>query len=216
MPASTRWSSPTRARAPMLTDIMGGQIHLIADPMASSLPLAAVRQDQGARGDEPEARRGRAGHPDRRGVRHEGLRFGSWYGLWGPKGLPADIAAKLQAEVAKAVAQPDIRQKLGQLGFEPIGSSTAEFAKYIDEEFRQIRPDHPRREDQGGVSRHSGSCPRAVWSSGPACGAALGCAVRKHPRMIRRNDDADRSCALKRGTVPSSIASSRWPSVSIA
>ena len=29
---------------------------------------------------------------------------------------------------------PEIRQKLGQLGFEPIGSSTAEFAKYIDDE----------------------------------------------------------------------------------
>ena len=48
--------------------------------------------------------------------------------------MPADIAAKLQAEVAKAVATPEIRQRLAQIGFEPIGSSTAEFAKYIDEE----------------------------------------------------------------------------------
>ena len=81
----------------------------------------------------------------------KGFEFGSWYGLWGPKGLPADIAAKLQAEVAKAVATPEIKQKLGQIGFEPIGSSTAEFAKYIDDEVRQIRADHPRREDQGRV-----------------------------------------------------------------
>ena len=38
-----------KGAGPMLNDIMGGQIHLIADPMASSLPLARVRQDQGAR-----------------------------------------------------------------------------------------------------------------------------------------------------------------------
>ena len=46
----------------------------------------------------------------------------------------AEQIEKLQAEVAKAVATPEIRQKLGQLGFEPIGSSTTEFAKYIDDE----------------------------------------------------------------------------------
>ena len=58
---------PYKGAAPMLTDVMSGQVHLIADPMASSLPLAAVRQDQGAGGDQHEARRGRAGHPDHRG-----------------------------------------------------------------------------------------------------------------------------------------------------
>ena len=42
-----------------------------------------------------------------------GFEFCSWYGLWGPKGLPADIAAKLQAEVAKAVATPEIKRRSG-------------------------------------------------------------------------------------------------------
>ena len=63
-----------------------------------------------------------------------GFDFSSWYGLWGPKGLPADVTAKLQTEVAKALAQPDFKDRLTVLGFEAIGSSAAEFAKYIDAE----------------------------------------------------------------------------------
>ena len=63
-----------------------------------------------------------------------GFEFVSWYGLWAPKGLPADIVAKLQAEVAKIVALPDIKERLDTLGFEPIGSTTDDFAKYIADE----------------------------------------------------------------------------------
>ena len=81
-----------------------------------------------------------------------GFDFSSWYGLWGPKGLPADITAKLQAEIVKALAQPDIRERLATLGFEAIGSTPAEFATFIEAEFRALRTNHPRREDQGGVA----------------------------------------------------------------
>jgi tripartite-type tricarboxylate transporter receptor subunit TctC len=123
-----------KGAGPMLNDIMGGQIQLIADPMASSLPLALSGKIKPL---AVTALKRAAAAPDIPTVEESGMKgfeFGSWYGLWGPKGLPADIAAKLQAEVAKAVATPEIKQKLGQIGFEPIGSSTAEFAKYIDDE----------------------------------------------------------------------------------
>jgi tripartite-type tricarboxylate transporter receptor subunit TctC len=125
---------PYKGAAPMLTDIMAGQIHLIADPMASSLPLALSGKIKAL---AVTSLKRVAAAPDIPTVAESGMtgfEFGSWYGLWGPKGLPADIAAKLQAEVAKAVATPEIKQKLGQLGFEPIGSTAAEFAKFIDEE----------------------------------------------------------------------------------
>jgi tripartite-type tricarboxylate transporter receptor subunit TctC len=63
-----------------------------------------------------------------------GFDFSSWYGLWGPKGLPADITAKLQAEIVKALAQSDIRERLATLGFEAIGSTPGEFATFIEAE----------------------------------------------------------------------------------
>ena len=125
---------PYKGAAPMLTDVMSGQVHLIADPMASSLPLAASGKIKAL---AVTSMKRVAAAPDIPTIAESGMTgfdFSSWYGLWGPKGLPADITAKLQAEVAKALAQPDIKERLATLGFEPIGSTAAEFAKYIDAE----------------------------------------------------------------------------------
>ena len=123
-----------KGAGPMLNDIMGGQIHLIADPMASSLPLAASGKIKAL---AVTSWRRAAAAPNIPTIAESGMTgfdFFSWYGLWGPKGLPADVTAKLQAEIAKALAQPDMRERLATLGFEAIGSTPAEFAKYIDEE----------------------------------------------------------------------------------
>ena len=66
-----------KGTAPALTDLMSGQIHLLADPMLSSLPLAQGGQDQGARPHQPQAGGGGAGYPDRRGIRHERVSISS-------------------------------------------------------------------------------------------------------------------------------------------
>jgi len=63
-----------------------------------------------------------------------GFEFVSWYGLWGPKNLPADVSNKLQAEITKILAQPDVKERLNTLGFEPIGSPGDTFAKYVRDE----------------------------------------------------------------------------------
>ena len=125
---------PYKGAAPMLTDIMSGQIHLIADPMASSLPLALSGKIKAL---AVTSLKRMAAAPDIPTVAESGMtgfEFGSWYGVWGPKGLPADIVAKLQAEVAKIVARPEVKERLATLGFEPIGSTAEAFAKYIDSE----------------------------------------------------------------------------------
>jgi tripartite-type tricarboxylate transporter receptor subunit TctC len=123
-----------KGAGPMLNDIMGGQIQLIADPMASSSPLAAAGKIKAL---AVTSLRRVAAAPNIPTIAESGMtgfEFTSWYGLWGPKGLPADITAKLQAETAKALAQPEIKERLSVLGFEAIGSTAAEFARYIDTE----------------------------------------------------------------------------------
>jgi tripartite-type tricarboxylate transporter receptor subunit TctC len=52
-------------------------------------------------------------------------------GLVVPAGTPAEIVNLLQREIAKAVAQPDVREKLGNLGFVPVANSPEEFGKRI-------------------------------------------------------------------------------------
>jgi tripartite-type tricarboxylate transporter receptor subunit TctC len=55
----------------------------------------------------------------------------SWYGLFGPGALSADIANKLNAEVAAMVGTADVRERLAQLGAEPARLTPDEFGRYV-------------------------------------------------------------------------------------
>lgn len=124
-----------KGTGPTLTDLMSGQIQLLADPMLSSLPLAQAGKikalaitslkRQPAAPDIPTVEES-AGFP--------GFEFVSWYGLWGPKDMPAAITDKLQTGIAAILAKPDIKARLATLGFDAIGSTPDYFAKYIASE----------------------------------------------------------------------------------
>jgi tripartite-type tricarboxylate transporter receptor subunit TctC len=55
-----------------------------------------------------------------------GFLFNSWFAIMAPVGTPADIVARLNAEVLKALGDPEIRHKLEELGFAVRGSSAEE------------------------------------------------------------------------------------------
>jgi tripartite-type tricarboxylate transporter receptor subunit TctC len=123
-----------KGTAPALTDLMSGQIQLLADPMLSSLPLA---QSGKIKALGLTSLKRAAAAPDIPTVEESGVKgfaFVSWYGLWGPKSLPADLSNKLQTEIAKVLALPDVKQRLNALGFDPIGSGSEQFAAYIRDE----------------------------------------------------------------------------------
>src|SRR5215468_8309278 len=118
-----------KGTGPALNDLVSGQIHLLADPMLSSLPLA---QGGKIKALGLTSLKRAAAAPEIPTVEESGVKgfhFVSWYGLWAPKNLPADISAKLQADVANVLARPDTKERLSVLGFEPIGSTSDHFAK---------------------------------------------------------------------------------------
>jgi tripartite-type tricarboxylate transporter receptor subunit TctC len=128
-----------KGTAPALTDLMSGQIQLLADPMLSSLPLAQGGQIK-ALGLTSHKRAAAA--PEIPTVEESGVKgfdFVSWYGLWGPAHLPADISGKLSSEIARALALPQVRERLGKLGFEPIGTDGDEFAAYMHTEMAKYQ-----------------------------------------------------------------------------
>jgi tripartite-type tricarboxylate transporter receptor subunit TctC len=119
---------------PALTDLMSGTVQLIADPMVSSLPLAKAGNIKAL---AITSLKRIAIAPEIPTVAESGMKaldFASWYGMWAPKGLPADLVMKIQFEVAKVVERPDVKEQFALLGFEPIGSTPDNFAKYIREE----------------------------------------------------------------------------------
>jgi tripartite-type tricarboxylate transporter receptor subunit TctC len=125
---------PYKGTAPALTDLVSGQIQLLADPMLSSLPLARSGKIKalGLTSLKRAAAAPEIPTVEESGVK--GFEFVSWYGLWAPKNLPPDVNAFLQAATAKVLALPEVKQRMNELGFDPIGSTSEHFAKYIDVE----------------------------------------------------------------------------------
>lgn len=125
---------PYKGAGPMLNDIMGGQIQLIADPMLSSLPLAQGKKIKALAITSLKRVPSAPEIPTVEESGLEKLEFESWYGLWGPKNMPADLVAKIQQLAVKVLADPDMAKRMGVLGFAPKGSTADEFAKFIDKE----------------------------------------------------------------------------------
>jgi tripartite-type tricarboxylate transporter receptor subunit TctC len=128
-----------KGAGPALTDLMGGQVQLMADPILSSLPLAKAGKIK-ALAITSMTRVAIA--PEIPTVAESGMtgfEFASWYGLWGPKNMPADLVVKIQSEVAKFVIQPEVKKQFVTLGFEPIGSTPEYFAKYIKDEMEKYQ-----------------------------------------------------------------------------
>jgi tripartite-type tricarboxylate transporter receptor subunit TctC len=125
---------PYKGAGPALTDIVGGQVSALADPLPSSFPhvkggrLRALAVTSRARiAFMPEVpTMAESGFP--------GFEMLSWYGLWAPPGLPKDVLDRLAAETAKAAKSAEMQEKLASQGFIPDGSGSAAFAAYVKDE----------------------------------------------------------------------------------
>ncbi len=69
-----------------------------------------------------------------------GYEMALWIGVFASAGTPRDIVAKLNAEVARIVNLPDIREKLDGMGVEPLGNSSEQMAEWIRREIARYGP----------------------------------------------------------------------------
>jgi tripartite-type tricarboxylate transporter receptor subunit TctC len=63
-----------------------------------------------------------------------GFDYNLWVGLWAPAGTPQDVVDKINADVARVLAMPDVRERLAALCAEPMAMSPAEFRKFMRDE----------------------------------------------------------------------------------
>jgi len=117
---------------PAMTDLVGGQIEGFIDPLLGSVQFHRTGQ---LKVIGVTAERRVPNLPDVPTVAETlpDFKCASWYGLWGPAKLPADLVQKLNAAVNKALAS-DMRDRLLADGIVPGGGSAAEFARFQDED----------------------------------------------------------------------------------
>jgi tripartite-type tricarboxylate transporter receptor subunit TctC len=63
-----------------------------------------------------------------------GYELASWYGALAPAGTPDAIVMRLNAEIVKALSQPEIVARLSKMGADPAGNSAKAFQAYIKSE----------------------------------------------------------------------------------
>ena len=122
---------PYKGATPAMADLIAGQVQLAFNGMASVLPqIASGKMKAIAIGS---ARRSPAA-PDVPTVAEAGLtgfEYVAWNGNFAPAGTPAALVNRLSADIRKALAAPDVVQRLASLGSEPGGNTPAEFAAYV-------------------------------------------------------------------------------------
>jgi tripartite-type tricarboxylate transporter receptor subunit TctC len=109
---------PYRGVGPAIQDMIAGQIDIMFDTSANSLPQ--VRSGN-VKAFAVTSKTRLPAAPDIPTVDEAGLpgfHISNWRGLWAPKGTPRDVILKLNAAVRDALADPTVRKRLGDLGQE--------------------------------------------------------------------------------------------------
>jgi tripartite-type tricarboxylate transporter receptor subunit TctC len=130
---------PYKGSAPAMTDLMGGQIPFSIDTVSAAVPqlksgkIKAIALTTAKRSallpDVPTF--AESGYPD--------VDMDSWLMLAAPKGVPADVKARLEKALAATIADPETKNKLLAAGLEPSYSSAAASVELINRELPIMR-----------------------------------------------------------------------------
>lgn len=128
---------PFRGDAMAYTELLAGRVDATLTAISTALPyiesgkLRVLGVASGARS---------AIYPQAPTLHEQGLPnviAAGWYGFMAPAATPPAITDRLQEEIGRALADPEVKQKLLVQGLEAHGGTAAEFGKFIDDETRK-------------------------------------------------------------------------------
>ena len=122
---------PYKGTPEALTDTMAGRVTYFFSPISAALPqvkegkLLALGVSSAQRSstlkDVPTI--AEAGVP--------GFDYNLWVGLFGPAGMPAELVDRINKDVQRALASPEIKERLANLGAEPMPMTPAQFKSFV-------------------------------------------------------------------------------------
>jgi tripartite-type tricarboxylate transporter receptor subunit TctC len=129
---------PLKGSPESLTETMGGRTQFTWTPLSTA--VGQIRGGQLLALAVSTATRSPA-FPDVPTIAEAGFpraEFNFWVGLLAPAGTPREILRRLNSEIQKALAAPDMHERLGKLGAEPMAMSPEEFDRFIQQEFSTL------------------------------------------------------------------------------
>jgi tripartite-type tricarboxylate transporter receptor subunit TctC len=122
---------PYRGVAPAMQDLLGGHIPMVFISVANAEPAAKAGQVKILSVLEPSRYAGLPDVPSMSEIIPAFRKPSSWFGFFGPAGLPAPIVARLNTEMNKALHEPDLMQNFHANGYDVIGGTPEHFADLI-------------------------------------------------------------------------------------
>ena len=112
---------PYKGNAPAMTDVIGGQLNMMLDIVSTASNYAHAGKVRPLAVTSPQRNASLPDVPTFAESGIEGLKgfdVGGWYGVYGPKGMSPELVAKLNKAVNAALAQPDLKKRYKELGYD--------------------------------------------------------------------------------------------------
>jgi tripartite-type tricarboxylate transporter receptor subunit TctC len=125
---------PYKGDGPLMVDLLGGRVHFAIATPGTAAPQVREGKLRALATLLPSRS---ALLPDAPTMAEAGLKELSvtpWGGIFGPKGLPRDVADRLSRELQAVLKRPEVREAFGKLAFEPRGSTPEELAAFTREQ----------------------------------------------------------------------------------
>ncbi len=124
---------PYKGGGPAITDLLGGQMQLMFATMPAAMPHVRAGKLRAVAVTSPKRSQAMPELPTI-GETLKGYDASTWYGVLAPARTGRPVVTRLHDEIVKVLAVVETRDRLVAQGFEPVGSSPAEFAAYIKSE----------------------------------------------------------------------------------
>ncbi|MCS6890209.1 MAG: tripartite tricarboxylate transporter substrate binding protein [Rhodovarius sp.] len=128
---------PYRGTNPALTDVIANNAAMMFDPVLATLPPVRAGTLRGLCITSTQRSEAAPQIPTAAEQGLPSLDIQSWWGLWGPRGFPAEVIARIGEVLRVGMFEPDITPRVGALGVIPLAEVGADFARFIQQDFER-------------------------------------------------------------------------------
>ncbi|MFC5521371.1 tripartite tricarboxylate transporter substrate binding protein [Polaromonas jejuensis] len=125
---------PYKSGGPAITDVMAGQVDFMFGTVAATYPHVSGGKLRALAVSAPERSRRLPDVPTVAETVIPGYEAYEWNGVFLPAGTPEPIAAQLRQAVQDVMKEDEVKQRLADMGAQPVGSTPAEFATFLKKE----------------------------------------------------------------------------------
>lgn len=125
---------PYKSGGPAITDVMAGQVDFMFGTVAATYPHVSGGKLRALAVSAPERSKRLPDVPTVAETVVPGYEAYEWNGMFLPAGTPEPIAARLRQAVQDVMQEDEVKQRLADIGAQPVGSTPAEFATFLKKE----------------------------------------------------------------------------------